>query len=103
VALRDASASIPQVDLTGLITSLAPSNVTITNIIVTSPKYLKDLSGLLSNTTTDVLQGFFLWKTVESLAGSIQGDAIAPFTRFLNEISGKVRAACRLLVMNKTR
>jgi endothelin-converting enzyme len=90
MSVDDASAMVPEIDLLGLIKAQAPPNVAVTNVVVSSPAYMKSLSGVLANTTPDVLQAFHLWKAVLSFGGYISSDAMRPLIKFQNQVQGKV-------------
>lgn len=91
MSLKDADLLTPQIKLAKIINSLGPADVKTTRIIVGSPKYMKTLEKLLSSTSKEVLQTYFSWKVVQSYASFVQADAIKPYSRFRNELSGKVR------------
>jgi endothelin-converting enzyme len=88
--IDEAAAIVPEVDLKALLTAQAPKDTKIERVIVASPKYLKDLSTILSDTPKDVLQNYFVWKAVQSFSGYVNADAIKPYRRFINILSGKV-------------
>ncbi|KAF3358307.1 hypothetical protein VDGD_04966 [Verticillium dahliae] len=87
--LEDAAALAPLADLVGLVHDLAPADFAADRVIVTSPEYLKSLSAILSETPAIVLFNYFVWKTVQSLAFSVEADEVKPYKRFVNELSGK--------------
>ncbi|KAM0275049.1 hypothetical protein ACHAQH_007610 [Verticillium albo-atrum] len=87
--LDEAAALAPEVKLTGLIHDLAPDNFVVNRVIVSSPKYLKALSAILSDTPSDVLHNYFAWKAVQSFAFAVEADEVKPYKRFVNELSGK--------------
>ncbi|KAF2103346.1 peptidase family M13 [Rhizodiscina lignyota] len=88
-SLKEASTLAPQIDLAGIITTLAPARVEVDQLIITSPKYMKELSSILGGTPRDVLRGYFFWKAIQSLSLYIEADALKPLTRFKNELAGK--------------
>jgi endothelin-converting enzyme len=90
MSLEDADALTPQIQLSKLINTLAPSDYRTSRLIVLSPSYMKDLEKILSETPDDVLQIYFIWKTIQSFASYIEADAVAPYKRFSNEVQGKV-------------
>ena len=90
MSLADADLLTPQIRLSKIITSLAPPDFKTNRIIVMSPQYMKALAIILSDTSKEVLQTYFLWKTIQAFASDIEADAIKPYTRFLNELQGKV-------------
>jgi endothelin-converting enzyme len=87
-SLKDASNLTPQVELAAIIDELAP--VKVERIIITSPKYQKELASILNDTPKGVLQSYFLWKVIQSFQSYIEADAVKPYKRFLNELQGKV-------------
>ena len=70
---------------------LAPASSKIERVIVMAPNYLKELSITLAATDMNVLQGYFLWKTVQAYAPYVDAVAVKPYKRFLNVLAGKVR------------
>lgn len=90
MSLADAELLAPQIQISKIIKGLAPADFKTSRIIVMSPQYLKDLAGILSNTPREVLQTYFLWKTIQYFASDIEADALKPLTRFSNELQGKV-------------
>ena len=80
---------LPQLSIRFLIESLAPSGYSTEKMIVGSPSYLKVLSSTLRETSTEVLQAYFVWKTVQRYADKVEDDALKPLTRFNNELQGK--------------
>jgi endothelin-converting enzyme len=90
MSLEDADALTPQIRLSKLINTLAPSDYKTSRLIVMSPSYMKDLMNILSETPNDVLQTYFIWKTIQSFAPYIEADAVVPYKRFSNEVQGKV-------------
>lgn len=93
MSLADAELLTPQIRLSKLINNLAPSDFKADRIIVAAPEYMKALENILSNTSKDVLQTYFLWKVIQAFASVIEADAIKPYTRFSNQLQGKVSAS----------
>lgn len=85
-----AAALAPEVGLDDLVHHLAPSDVVVERIIVSSPDYLKALSSIISDASTDILRTYFAWKAVQSFSSYVEADEIKPYKRFVNELSGKV-------------
>jgi endothelin-converting enzyme len=88
--IEEAAAIAPEIELDELLHGLAPSHSKIERVIVTSPKYLKDLSVILAATDRKVIQSYFVWRTVQSFSSYIDADAVKPYKRFKNELAGKV-------------
>jgi len=51
---------------------------------------MKSLAKILSETSTDTLRSYFIWKAVQSFAAYVEADAVKPYSRFVNELAGKV-------------
>jgi endothelin-converting enzyme len=64
--------------------------VKVDRLLVTSPKYQKDLAKILDDTPKGVLQSYFFWKVVQAFHSYVDADALKPYKRFLNELQGKV-------------
>lgn len=88
--IDEADAIAPEIELKALISGLAPSGADFGRVIVMAPKYLKELSIILAATDKEVVQNYFLWKAVQSLASYVDADAVKPYKRFRNVLSGKV-------------
>lgn len=88
--IEDAAALAPEIQLQALLSDLSPEDFTVGTIIVGSPKYLEALSGILKETDKDVIEAYFKWKAIQSLAYYIESDSVKPYKRFRNELSGKV-------------
>ena len=89
LTLAETRALIPQLSIQYLISKLAPSEYSPEKLIVGSPFYLKALSSALQDTSTETLQAYFVWKTVQAYANRIEDDALTPLTSFNNELQGK--------------
>lgn len=91
MSLKDAELLTPQVQLGHIINSLAPSDVTTQRLIVSSPDYLRNLTSTLKDTSKDVLQTYFIWKAIQAFASEVEADELKAYSRFTNELQGKVR------------
>ncbi|KAK4690752.1 hypothetical protein P7C71_g6112, partial [Lecanoromycetidae sp. Uapishka_2] len=89
LTVDETQALLLQVDLKDLIYTLAPSGFSPEKLIVGSPSYLRKVSTVLQDTTAEVLQAYFVWKTVQTYAYKIEDDALKPLVRFNNELQGK--------------
>jgi endothelin-converting enzyme len=90
MSLEDADKLAPEIGLNGVIAGLASEGAIVPQLIVMAPAYMKSLSKILSETKKDVLQSYFVWKAVQSLAHYIDADAIKPYNHLLNVLAGKV-------------
>lgn len=91
MSLKDADKLTPQIHLLSMINNLAPSDVKTNRLIVMSPTYMTNLSSILSSTSKEVLQTYFIWKVVQAYSSVIEADELKPYSRFSNELQGKVR------------
>ncbi|GKT79872.1 endothelin-converting enzyme [Colletotrichum tofieldiae] len=87
--IDEASALAPEIELTALIHSLAPEGFVVERVIVMAPKYMSELSTILSGTDKEVIQNYFIWKAIQSFSSYVDADAIKPYRRFVNELAGK--------------
>lgn len=92
MSLKDADSLTPEIQLADLIKILAPSDYTTNRLIVASPSYMKNLTQILSSTSRETLQTYFIWKVVQAFASKIEADEVKPYTRFMNKLQGKVVA-----------
>lgn len=90
MSLKEADLLTPQIQLSKVLSSLAPADFKTDRIIVMSPQYMKDLAKTLENTPREVLHSYFLWKAIQAFASDIDADAVKPYKRFANELQGKV-------------
>lgn len=91
MSLKDASLLTPQIQLSTTIKSFAPLGVKVDRVIVMAPEYLKSLSTIISDTPKEVLQTYFMWKVIQAYASAVEADELKPYSRFRNQIQGKVR------------
>lgn len=89
MSLRNASALAPGIDLAHLISSLS-SGYKVERVIVTSPKYMKELQGILDQTDAAILQSYFVWKVVQAFYSYVDSSVVKPYEGFVNELAGKV-------------
>ncbi|CAL3963260.1 unnamed protein product [Diplocarpon coronariae] len=89
MSLRDADSLTPQIYLSNIIKGLEPADVETDRIIISSPSYQKNLSSVLSSTPKEVLQTYFMWKAIQAFASVTEAEALAPYTRFQNQLQGK--------------
>jgi len=88
MSLNDASGLVPKVDLSHIISALsAPEKVH--RVIVTSPKYLKELQSIIEETEPAVVQSYFVWKVVQSFYAYVDSPVTQPYKAFVNELAGK--------------
>jgi endothelin-converting enzyme len=90
MSLDDANKLAPQLQLSKIVRGLAPADVEIDRLIVASPDYMKALAKILNSTSTETLEAYFKWKLIQSFASAIKADELKPYTRFMNELQGKV-------------
>ena len=88
--IDEADALVPQIELKNLLHDLAPEGQKIDRVIVMAPKYLKELSKILSEVHIDVLRSYFLWKIVQSFSSYVDAEAVKPYKQFRNVLAGKV-------------
>lgn len=89
MSLEDANLLTPQIRLSTIINSLAPSDVETTRLIVLSPNYMRNVSSVLEKTSREVLQTYFVWKVIQAYSSALEADEIKPYTRFINELQGQ--------------
>jgi endothelin-converting enzyme len=89
--IEEAAAVAPEIELKALIAGQAPKDSKVERVIVMTPDYLKELSIILAATPREVLQSYFIWKTVQSVSAYVDADAVKPYRRFVNVLAGKVR------------
>lgn len=80
---------LPEISFANIIVTLGPENFTTNRLIVGSPSYLKELSTILKETSTETVQWFLKWKAIQSYASSIEDPRITPLVEFNNKLQGK--------------
>ena len=89
MSLKDASALTPEIDLSNVISDLAQGQE-VNRLIVTAPKYMKELQAILKETDDATLQSYFVWKAVQALYPYVDSPILKPYKGFVNELAGKV-------------
>ena len=89
MTLGEIDTILSQVSLEYLIAELAPKGYHADRVIVSSPAYLKGLSKLLTETPSETLSAFLVWKTVQRYASRIEDPALKPLKQFNNVLQGK--------------
>ena len=88
-SLEQTQSMLPQISLRQIISKLSSGGDVPDRVIVASPKYLQSTSGLLNDTSADVIQALLIWKIVQRYASAIDDPALVPWKRFQNTISGR--------------
>lgn len=103
MSLKDTAALAPILGLDHVLPSLAPANYTLDKLITSFPEFFTNVSDILSASSKDTIQAFFSWKVIQATAGSVIAPEVKPYTRFMNQLAGKVRASPRLLYYISTK
>jgi endothelin-converting enzyme len=91
MSLKDADLLTPQIRLATTINRFAPAGVRVDRLIMMAPAYMKSLSTIISVTPKEVLQTYFMWKVIQAYSSAVEADELTPYSRFKNQIQGKVR------------
>jgi endothelin-converting enzyme len=86
--VKQAQKYIPEISISSIIHKFT-GGYDPSKIIVSSPDYLQSLSKILNSQSREVIQAFFVWKTVQAWGGSVEDDALQPLLRFRNKLQGK--------------
>ena len=100
--IDEANAIAPEIELKELLAGQAPENSKIERVIVMAPKYLKELSVILAATDKEVLQSYFYWKAIQSVASYVDTEAVKPYKRFVNVLAGKACSPYRYIIRSCT-
>jgi endothelin-converting enzyme len=103
MSLDDANKLAPQIQLSKIVRSLVPADVEVDRLIVASPSYMKALAEVLDSTSKETLEAYFKWKLIQSFASAIEADELKPYTRFMNELQGKVWNSSFLFIFDSCR
>ncbi|CAI6340087.1 unnamed protein product [Periconia digitata] len=87
--IAEADALLPDVSFANLIKAFAPSNYTVGNVIVLAPEYFPKVSTILSNATSQTVDGYLEWVLIQTWATRLSDDVSAPYRRLQNELTGK--------------
>jgi endothelin-converting enzyme len=93
MSLKDADLLTPQIRLAATINRFAPADVRVDRLIMMAPAYMKSLSTIIYITPKEVLQTYFMWKVIQAYSSAVEADELTPYSRFKNQIQGKVRNA----------
>ncbi|OHE98142.1 peptidase family M13 [Colletotrichum orchidophilum] len=85
--LAEVTSVAPELGHDFVINNLIPADYTPDQLVF-SPAYFGNLSQLLSNSTVETVQGFFIWKAVSTFSGFVEADV----TERLNDMKYKLRA-----------
>lgn len=87
--LDEARSLVPQLSIPYIFAKRAPSDYQPEKLIVTAPGYLRTLSEVLNQTSTEALQAYFCWKAVQTYADKVADEALIPLKQFNNVLLGK--------------
>lgn len=80
---------VPNISASRLINSFIPPGYTPHQVIVTAPDYFPQISKVLENVSSELLQGYFRWQLINGWAGGLHPDLVRPLRVFNNELSGQ--------------
>ncbi|KAK3380961.1 hypothetical protein B0H63DRAFT_501775 [Podospora didyma] len=84
MSIQNTSDLIPQLELDRVVFALAPKYKRNTMVVVPSPKYLTDLSELLSNTTLETLHAYLVWHTIHTHERLVKApEVFKPYTQLV--------------------
>lgn len=89
MSLKEADELTPQIHLSKIIHSLAPADVQLDRLIISSPQYMHVLSDILDTTPKEALQTYFIWKLIQTFYPEIEADELKPYRQFINQLQGK--------------
>jgi endothelin-converting enzyme len=87
--IQEADALLPEVCFSRLIKAFAPKNYTIDTVLVLSPAYFQQISSIIQETPTWVLDAHLKWVLIQKWADRVSSEVHAPFRRLRNELAGK--------------
>ncbi|KAL8712583.1 MAG: hypothetical protein Q9220_003114 [cf. Caloplaca sp. 1 TL-2023] len=88
-SLSEVETLLPQLPISNLLSTLAPSGFVPGKIIVGSPTYLKALSRQLQDAAPETVRAYLVWKVVQEYADKVDDNALLPLKRFNNQLRGK--------------
>ncbi|KPM37954.1 hypothetical protein AK830_g8591 [Neonectria ditissima] len=88
VSLAEIQMAAPQLNYQYVITQLAPEGYNADRIVVTGPTYFQNLSQIISETPSEVLQTFFIWKAISALSPYIESAPTNAYNSFRARLVG---------------
>ena len=89
LTLEETRQLVPEISFGKIISSLAPSGYKPDRVIVGSPSYMKSLSSILQNTTSETIRSFLGLKIIQGYAYAVEDPKVKPIKAFRNQLSGK--------------
>ncbi|KAE8145058.1 hypothetical protein BDV25DRAFT_165490 [Aspergillus avenaceus] len=86
---KEVQSLLPQLSVSEIVSTLAPSRYTSDRLIIGSPSYMKSLSTILNETPREVVQLYFKWKIIQAYEGEIDEAKVKPLRQFNNKLAGK--------------
>ncbi|KAL1848279.1 hypothetical protein Plec18167_006276 [Paecilomyces lecythidis] len=80
---------LPEISFPDIISSLAPEGFETDRLIVGSPAYMKELSGILRETPKATIQSFLKWKVIQAFSSDVEDPILQPLREFNNRLQGK--------------
>ena len=88
-SLAEIQKSAPQLNYEYVVSQLAPEGYAAERVALPYASYYKNLSDTISATPAEVLQTFFVWKTLSALSPYIESEATNAYIDFRNEQAGR--------------
>ncbi|KAL0929548.1 peptidase family m13 protein [Colletotrichum truncatum] len=85
--LEDVTLIAPELDHGSIVKALVPQEYTPEQLVF-SPGYFGNLSQLLSNTTAETLQTFFIWRATTVLSGYVEADVTNRLNDMISLLGG---------------
>ncbi|KAL0938675.1 peptidase family m13 protein [Colletotrichum truncatum] len=85
--LEDVTRTAPELDHGSIIKALVPQDYTPEQLVF-SPGYFGNLSQLLSNTTAETLQTFFVWRATTALSDYVVADVTTRLNEMMSTLGG---------------
>ncbi|EPE33830.1 Metalloproteases (zincins), catalytic [Glarea lozoyensis ATCC 20868] len=89
MTLVEADELAPLLQLPNFLQALSDPEVQIDRIILEIPESMKEINGVLSNTTDPTVRAYLRWKAIQHFASTIESDALYSWKQLLNELLGK--------------
>ena len=86
--LREVEKLLPELSIPSIMQALSPEGLHGRSVIVRSPRFIRQLSKILSSTPSRILEGFFIWKVVQEYSSRIEHPVLDPLKQFQNKLSG---------------
>ena len=89
IRITELDSIFTHLSFTQFLRRIVPGTAIPDTVIVSSPKYLKELDSIIADASTSTIYNYFIWKVIEQLADHLDADLREPLERFGKRLDGK--------------